>query len=337
MTVRRYALRRLLILIPQIFGVLTITFVLIRLLPGDPTRLAAGAFATPEQLKRLREKFGTDEAVYVQYGYYLRDLFQADLGVSWYTSTSVLSDLFDRFPATLELITLSLFIALLVGVPAGMLLAIKPGGWPDRLSFGYGLFAGALPEFWWGLMLIFAFFFKLKWFPAPIGRLDVGVDPPTSLTGMYTFDALFTGNWRAFSSAASHLALPVATLAFVTCGPILKMTRQTMDAVLGADYMRFARAAGLSRGIIARRALRNSLPPVVNLTGIIYGFLIGGAVLVETVFSWGGIGQYAVQAVVNSDYSATQGVVLFAAVFSLLAYLAVDLIHIVIDPRVQHQ
>jgi peptide/nickel transport system permease protein len=259
-----------------------------------------------------------------------------DLGISFYTNNGVMSDLRDRFPATLELITFSLVIALIVGIVAGTLLAIRPGGLSDRISFLYGLFAGALPDFWWALMLVFIFFVKAGIVPAPLGRLDLTVAPPHRITGMYVFDGLVTGDWAAVWSALTHLALPVATLAFISCGPIMKMTRQTMEDVLASEYVRYARAMGISGPLLARRCLRNALPPVVNLCGSVYGYLIGGAVLVETVFSWGGMGQYAVQSVTNSDYPATQGVVLFASVFSLLVYLLVDVIHSIIDPRI-HQ
>ena len=332
----RYALRRILILVPQAFGILTVTFVLIRALPGDPSRLAAGGLATEDQIALVRRQLGLDHSLLTQYWIYLKNLVHGDLGSSWYTSNQITADLLSRFPATLELVTYSLVLALVIGVPAGMLLAIRPGGWPDRAVFGYGLFAGALPEFWWGLMLIFAFFFKLHWFPAPLGRFGIGDDPPHHLTGIYSLDALLTGNWSAFAAAVTYLALPVFTLAFVICGPFMKMTRQTMAAVLESDYMRFSRGLGIRRSVMARRALRNALPPVVTLVGIVYGYLIGGAVLVETVFSWGGIGQYAVQAITNADYAAIQGVVLFASTFALVIYLLVDLFHMAIDPRAAH-
>jgi peptide/nickel transport system permease protein len=333
-TLSLYIGRRLLILIPQILGVITITFILIRLLPGNPVDLAAGAFATPEHMAELRHEFGLDQSWLAQYGIFLDRLIHGDLGVSYYTSDPVMSDLRSRFPATLELISLSLLFALIVGIVGGVLLAIRPGGVPDRLSFVYGMFAGALPDFWWALMLVFIFFVKLHWVPAPLGRLDLSVSPPTHITGMYLVDGTLTGNWTVVRSAAAHLILPVFTLAFISCGPILKMTRQTMEDVLKSDFIRYARAMGLDRQVIARRALRNALPPVVNLTGSVYAYLIGGAVLVETVFSWGGIGQYAVQSITNSDYTATEGVVLFASLFSLLVYLVVDIIHVLVDPRI---
>jgi peptide/nickel transport system permease protein len=328
-----YSARRILVLVPQALGVVTVTFILVRLLPGNPVDLAAGAFATPGHLAQLKQQFGLEKSFIDQYWIFLEQLLHGNLGVSFYTGNSVTSDLSSRFPATLELISCSLVLALLVGVAAGMLLAIRPGGWPDRAAFTYGLFAGALPDFWWGIMLLFVFFVKLHLFPAPLGQLDLTVAPPTGITGMYVVDGLLTGDWAAVSSALAHLALPVFTLAFISCGPIMKMTRQTMEDVLASDYVRYARGMGIKRIVIARRALRNALPPVVNLTGSVYGYLIGGAVLIETVFSWGGMGQYAVQSITNSDYPATQGVVLFASVFSLLVYLLVDLVHLAIDPR----
>jgi peptide/nickel transport system permease protein len=244
-------------------------------------------------------------------------------------------ELLHRFPATLELVSYSLGIALLIGIPLGIVLAVRPGGLLDRLSFGYGMFAGALPEFWWALVLIFVFFSQLGWFPAPLGRLGAETEPPHHLTGMYAVDALATGNWTTLGQVLAQLALPVFTLVFVICGPIMKMTRENMLRVLESDYIVYARALGSPRRDIAKRALRDALPPVVNLVGVSYGYLIGGAVLVETVFGWGGAGQYAVQAIANSDYAAVQGIVLFAALFSLVIYLLVDVVHVALDPRIR--
>jgi ABC-type dipeptide/oligopeptide/nickel transport system permease component len=331
-----YAARRLLVLIPQAAAILTATFIFVRLLPGDPVAAALGSLATEDQIRSLRAQFGLDKSIPDQFWVYLRGFVHGDLGTSWYTAQPVLSDLGHRFPATLELVSYSLLLALLIGIPLGLLLAIRPGGILDRASFGYGMFAGSLPEFWWGLVLLFIFFSQLGWFPAPLGRISAGAPPPTHITGMYALDSLLTGNWHMLKDSVAHLALPVFTLVFVIAGPIMKMTRENMIRVLESDYILCARSLGLSPRTVGWRALRDALPPVVNLIGISYGYLIGGAVLVETVFSWGGAGQYAVKAISNSDYAAIQGIVLFAALFSLVVYFVVDVLHLVLDPRLRY-
>lgn len=330
-----YFSRRLLLLIPQGAAILAATFVFVRLLPGDPVAAALGSLATEEQIQSLRAQFGLDKSIPQQFWVYLQDFFQGQLGTSWYTAHPVLSDLGHRFPATLELVSYSLFLALAIGIPLGLLLAIKPGGILDRASFGYGMLAGSLPEFWWGLVLLFIFFSELGWFPAPLGRLSAGAVPPSHITGMYAVDSVLTGNWPALKDSVAHLALPVLTLVFVIVGPIMKMTRENMIRVLESDYILCARSLGLNSGTVGRRALREALPPVVTLIGVSYGYLIGGAVLVETVFSWGGAGQYAVKAISNSDYAAIQGIVLFAALFSLVVYFVVDVLHLALDPRLR--
>jgi ABC-type dipeptide/oligopeptide/nickel transport system permease component len=329
-----YILRRLLMLVPQLLAISFVTFLLIRLLPGNPAYRLLGPLATDSAVAELSHKMGLDRSLLVQYRLYLERVSHGDLGTSWYTSRPVADDLLQRFPATLELISLALVMALLFGIGAGLLTATKPRGVADHVARIYGLMAGAFPDFWIGLVLIFIFYYKLRLFPAPLGRLDISVDPPASITGLYTVDSLLTLNWEAFRSSISHLALPVFALAFGVAAPIMKMTRTTMMTVLESNFIRHARACGVSPPIVARYALRNTLAPVITIIAVLYGYLLGGAVLIENIFAWNGIGQYAVQAVVNSDYSALQGFVLVAAVFTLVVYLIVDLLYIMIDPRI---
>lgn len=336
MKIWKYLLRRFLFVIPQLIGITLITFLLVQLIPGDPARLMLGPLANEESIERLREELGLNRSLPEQYGLYLWNVLHGDLGTSWRSARPVRDDLLDRLPATLELITISLLLAVVIAIPLGVRAASKPGGITDRFSFGYGLVAGALPEFWLGLILIYVLFVTLGFGAAPTGRLDVGVFEPTRITGAYTVDSLLTGNWAAFRSAVSHLFLPVLTLAIVTVGPILKMTRSTMQTMLSADFTRYARVCGLPERLISRYALRNSLPPVVTLVAVLYSFLIGGAVLVEIVFGWGGAGQYAVEGVLNADFAVVQGFVLVAAIISLIVYLIVDLIYFAIDPRLTH-
>lgn len=336
MNLRKYLLRRLLFVIPQLVGITLITFLLVQLIPGDPARLMLGPLASDESIATLRERLGLEKSLPEQYGLYVWHALQGDFGTSWRSTNPVGVDLRQRLPATLELITYSLLLAVVIAIPLGVRAARKPGKLTDRFSFGYGLVAGALPEFWLGLILILILYVKLGIFPAPNGRLDVGVAAPTRITGAYTIDALFTGNWSALRSAYAHLLLPVITLTIVTIGPILKMTRSTMHEMLSADFTRYARLCGLPERLVGRYALRNSLPPIVTLVAVLYSFLIGGAVLVEVVFSWGGAGQYAVQGVLDADFAVVQGFVLIAAIISLVVYLIVDLIYFAIDPRLTH-
>ena len=203
------------------------------------------------------------------------------------------------------------------------------------MVFVYGMMAGSLPDFWFALLAIYVFFFKLGWLPGPMGRIDLMVSKPDDITGLYTVDSLLTGNWEAFGSAASQLVLPVAVLTFVYMPLVLKNTQSAMQEMLGSEFVTYARAAGLPRIVQWRYALVNALPPVITVTGILTWFLLGGAVLVETVFAWGGLGQYAVQSVVNSDYAALQAVVLLSAVFTMVVFLLVDLAYFVIDPRIK--
>lgn len=336
MTVGRYVARRLLLLVPQVLGVTTAVFFIIRLLPGDPAYMIAGPLATKEVIASVRRQLGLDHSIWYQYAVYVDRVAHGDLGRSWLTSSQVTQDILQRLPATLELITLGLILAFCIDLPLGMLSALRPGTVIDRIASGYGMLAGALPDFWWALFLIFIFFGKMRMFPAPVGRIGMALLPPPRVTGFYTIDSIISGDWPALWSALGHLALPVFTLAFVYGGPILKMARASMSQALLGNYVQYARASGLPGRIVARYALRNALLPVITMTGITYGYLIGGAVLIETIFAWGGVGQYAVQAITSSDYMAVSGVVLTMTVFSLLVYLAMDLIYLAVDPRIRY-
>jgi peptide/nickel transport system permease protein len=329
-----YIGKRLLSLIPQLLAISFVTFLLIRLLPGNPAYRLLGPLATDQAVAELSRKMGLDRPMLAQYGLYLQNVLNGDLGTSWFTSRAVSDDLRERFPATLELISISLLVGLFVGIPLGALTATRPSGAIDRGSRLYALLSGAFPDFWIGLILIFVLYFKLQLLPAPLGRLGLGVDPPPPITGMYTVDSLLARDWPTFQSALSHLAMPVIALAFGVAAPIMKMTRTTMSTVLQGDFVSHARACGVSSLVTARYALRNTLPPVITIIAVLYGYLLGGAVLIENIFAWGGIGQYAVQAVVNSDYAAMQGFVLVAAAFTLIVYLIVDLLYLAVDPRI---
>ena len=266
---------------------------------------------------------------------YFGNVLHGDLGTSWQTTRPVTEDLINRFPATLELITLGLALAMLIGVPLGIFSARYKRGVVRKVADYYGLIAGAIPDFWLALVLVFVFYTILQVVPAPLGRIDMELSPPPTVTGSLLIDSLLAGDFAAFRSAAGHLLLPVVTLGFINAGPILKVTQSTMERVLGSDFIRYAEMSGLSPSTVTRQAVRNSLPSVVTIISVLYGFLIGGAVLVEIVFSWGGAGQYAVQGVLNNDINPVLGFVLFAAVLSLVIYLIVDLVYFALDPRMR--
>lgn len=336
MTLGRYAARRVLLLIPQVIAVTTVIFFLIRLLPGDPAYMLAGSLASQDVIDSIRLQLGLDRPLWEQYITYLGQVAQGDLGRSWLTSSQVTEDILSRFPATLELITLALMLAFCIALPLGMISALRPRTLIDRIASSYGMLAGAMPDFWWALFLVFLLYGIFQIVPAPIGRIDLMLLPPPRVTGFYIIDSVLAGDWQALRSSLAHLALPTFTLAFVYAGPILKIARVTMAEALRGQYIQYARASGLPGNVIARYAVRNALLPVITMTGITYGYLIGGAVLVEQIFAWGGLGQYAVQAITSSDYMAVSGVVLATTVFSLLVYLAVDLLYVAVDPRIRY-
>lgn len=331
----KYTARRLVLLPVQLMLVSLIVFFLVRQMPGEPTFLYTGPFATTERVAEVRHQLGLDQSIYVQYARYMERLVQGDFGNSMRTSQPVMTDIRQRFPATMELILLAVIFSVLIGIPLGVYTAIRRKGILSRIVFLYGMLAGALPDFWFALIAIFVFFYKLGLLPGPIGRIDLIVSTPEAITGMYTVDALLTGNWEALQSSVAQIFLPVLTLVFVYMPLVLKNARSAMEDMLSSEFVTYARAAGLSRMMQWRYALRNAMPPVITVTGILTWFLLGGAVLVETVFAWGGLGQYAVQSVVNSDYASLQGVVLLSAMFTMVVFLFVDLAYFVIDPRIK--
>ena len=336
MRILKYLGKRLITFIPLLIGVILVTFVLVRLLPGNPAERLAGTFAYEETIKALMERMGLDKPIWQQFLIYLKNVVQGDLGESWFTNNPILEDLIVRFPATLELITFSLILAFIVGVSLGVLAAIRPKSIFSRISSFYGLLAGSIADFWLALMFIFIFFYKLGWFPPPIGRLDLMITAPPQVTGFLVFDSLIAGNWAALQSSISHLALPVLTLGLTVAAPIMKITVSSMMEVLDSDYINHSKVLGLKENKVMRYSLRNSMPPIVTILGVLYGTLLGNAVLVETVFGWGGLGQYVTQALVNKDYSAIQGFVLVATIFSMFVYLLVDLIYMAVDPRIKY-
>lgn len=337
----RYVLRRIAVGLIQLLGLVIAVFFLIRLLPADPVSRFVGLNSSAEAYAQAERNLGLDRPIMVQLGHYLgvlpgegEGLLQGSLGTSWVTGTAVAAEISRALPVTLELLTLAFLMALIVSVPIGMLAALRPGGAADKGVFVYSLFAGSQPEFWWGLLFVYLFFFTLGVAPAPLGILSPLTSPPPDVTGFIFIDSLLAGRPDVFFEAAHHFMLPVATMVFILSGPIIKMVRQNMVRALGSDFVLYARCAGLPRWRVALYALRAALAPSMTLIGILYGFMLGGAVLIESIFSLGGLGQYAIRSILAFDYPAIQGVILVITAISLLVYLALDLIHAVIDPRV---
>lgn len=323
---------RLLFAIPQLFGIVAVAFFLLKLIPGDPAPMMLGPLATQEAVDKLRAEMGLDQPLPAQFLTYVWQVLHGNLGRSWQTTNTVLADLAQRLPATLELVVLSLTLAICIGLPLGLLAGRRPGSRTAAVADAYAITAGAVPDFWLALVLVFLGYSVLQVAPAPIGRLDFTVLPPDAVTGSYLIDALLAGDFETARAAAGQLVLPVLTLALIYAVPILTMTRAKVAQLNESDFIRFAMAKGLSPTRISLHALRNALPAVITVIGSLYGTLIGSVVLVEVVFSWGGAGQYAVSAVLNADINAALGFILAAAVVSLFVHLMVDLVSLVLDP-----
>lgn len=331
-----YVGKRLALAAITLIGVIIAVFVMTRVLPGNPAAVKAGTHATPEALRALEKEMGLDRPLPEQLGRYLVRVLQGDLGTSTRTGHPVREDLLQRLPATIELSLYSLLFALLLGVPVGALAAVRRDQWVDRLAQAISLLGASSPIFWLGIVLIFVFYVKLGIAPGPVGRINTHIQPPSTITGLYTIDSLLTLNWTALRSSAAHLVLPVITLGFVIMAPLIKMSRSAMAAVLETDYIQAAYSFGLPEWqIIWRDALRNSLLSLLTVVGIVLGYLMAGNVIVETIFAWPGIGLYAWNGLTGNDYDGIQGFVLFVGFMYVVINLVVDLLYMVIDPRVR--
>ncbi len=332
-----YLARRLAAMLLVLLGVCTVTFVVTRLL-GNPVYLLVGQQADKEILENLMHQMGLDRPLYEQYARYLWSVAQGDLGISRYTYRAVLVDIQLRLPATLELVTASMLLIILGAIPMGVFSAVRPGGIIDRLGQLLVQVGVSVPNFWAGLILVYVFFFKLQWLPAPLGQLDDNVALSSTVTGFLVVDSLLAGNLPALRSALGHLVLPAITLALGSAPATLQITRTTLIQILSSDYIRTARSYGMpARIIYFRYALKNAIVPVLTVLAMTFGFLMSGTVLVETVFSWPGLGLYAVDSMHHFDYEPILGVVFLSALFYALAYLVADLLTFVVDPRIRAQ
>lgn len=333
----RFLLGRLAYLIPTVLGITIVAFGFVRVLPGDPVLLMAGERGmSAERYAIVREQLGFDRPIWAQYLDFLGRLFQGDFGTSLVTKKPVLTEFLALFPATAELALCAILLATLIGVPAGVLAAIKRGSWFDQLTMGTALIGYSMPIFWWGLLLIIFFSGMLGWTPVS-GRISLMFFFP-QVTGLMLIDSLLSGQEGAFRSAVSHLILPTIVLATIPLAVIARQTRSAMLEVLGEDYVRTARAKGLApRRVVGLHALRNALIPVVTTIGLQIGVLMAGAILTETIFSWPGIGKWMVESISRRDYPVVQGGLLLIAGLVMLVNLSVDLLYGLINPRIRHK
>lgn len=333
---KRYLVQRLIGMVFVLWGITIILFSISHLIPGDPVLSYVGDFADEATIQSLREKWGLDKPLPEQYLIYMRGLLQGDLGTSIHSQRPVIEDLRTFFPATFELATAAIFVSITIGVPTGVVSAIRRNRLEDHISRFAALIGVSMPVFWLGLLASALFYYKLGILPGA-GRLSPDVDPPVYFTGMYTIDSLITGNWMVLKDSLRHLVLPSLVLGSVGTGTIARLTRSSMLEVLFQDYVRTARAKGLREGVvIVRHALRNALIPTVTTIGLAYGGLLGGAILTETVFSWPGLGRYAVSTIGALDFAAVMGVTLVMTIVYSVANLIVDLAYVYLDPRIQY-
>ena len=331
-----YILRRLFLLVLTLWGLSVLTFFIARVAPTDPARLAAGPYATEEMVEQLRKEFGLDKPLVTQYLLYLRGILHGDLGCSIRTRHPVAEDLGRFFPATLELVLFSLGFAVVLGVFLGTLSAVYHDRWIDQMARLLSISGLGLPPFWLALMLQFLLATIFRLFPVS-GRLSFGVTPPTPLTHLYLVDSLLTGNWRAFVDALSHIILPAVSLSFPALASIIRINRADVLDVLNKEFIITSRAKGLpERTVIWKHMLRNALIPTTTMIGLRFGWMLGGTVLVETVFNWPGIGLYGVQSAIYSDFAPIMGVTLLIGFCFCLVNLLVDLLYGVLDPRIRY-
>jgi len=334
---RRFLLQRLGTGVVLLIGITLVAFVVTHLVPGDPAAANLGqrAIGDPAAVAAFRHQYGLDRPVPVQYVVYLKNLLHGNLGISEQSHRPVRSDLAEYVPATIELALFAIVLSLVIGVGLGIVAAVNRDRWPDQLIRVVSLAGVSMPIFWVALVAFYLLFYKLGWLPGS-GRLDPTQNAPTHLTGMFTVDAALHGQWSLFWSALRHLVLPGLVLAVFTVGTLTRFTRASMLEIMGNDYVRAARLKGLpERVVVLRHVLRPALVSIITVVGVAFGNLLSGTVLVEQVFSWPGVGQYAYRSAINLDLPAIMGVSLFVALVYIVVNLVVDLLYGVIDPRIR--
>ncbi|GGB54035.1 ABC transporter permease subunit [Virgibacillus dakarensis] len=330
----KYIVQRLLMLIPVLIGVSILTFSLIHLIPGDPARSMLGEKATEAQLESLRAELGLNDPYIIQYGRFIGDILQGDLGESVQSKENIGYELLHKLPATIELTIFAMILAIVIGIFAGVIAAVKQYSWFDNISMTGALFGVSLPIFWLGLMMIWLLSVKLNILP-PSGRLTAGIKLDT-ITNFYLLDSILTGNWSAFKDAFSHLLMPGLALGTIPMAIIARMTRSSMLEVMRQDFIRTASAKGLKKHLVVfQHALKNAFLPVLTVIGLQFGLLLGGAVLTETIFSWPGVGRYVYLAVLGRDYPVVQSTILMIATIFVLVNLLTDILYKYVDPRIR--
>ncbi len=333
---RRYIARRLFLTALTLLGVVVAVFLLTYVLPGDVAALKMGQYASEELLAAMRHELGTDQPMPIQFVNYVGKLLRGDMGTAWLTGQPVRYELGQRLPATIELALVALFIALITGLILGMVAAVRHNSILDHLIRGYAILGASTAIFWLTLVLVYIFYYRLGWAPAPLGRLDLGMEPPPRITTLYVVDSLLARDWELLRNSLAHLALPAVALGFMVSAPITKMVRASMLDVLHSDFIRTARAIGVSyREILLRDGLRNAMIPILTQIGIVFGYLMAGNVLVERIVAWPGIGEYAWKSLTTNDFEALRGFILVVAIVYVLINFVIDLMYSVIDPRIR--
>jgi peptide/nickel transport system permease protein len=321
-------------LIPVLMGLLVLTFVLTRMAPGDPAAAIAGQNTTPEQVEAIRKEYGFDKPIPTQFAIYLSRVVHGNLGTSVYSGLPVIDEIKGRLAATLELTLFGLFLGTIIGIPSGIVAAIYHNRVPDFLFRTFSIVGVAIASFWLAIMFQLVFSMDLNWLPLG-GRLGADTQEPPFITGMYLLDSLLTGRWETFLDALKHIILPAFALSLGSIATLTRFARAGMLETLHKDYIVYETAAGFSRtAIILVYALRNSLGGVVTQLGLLFGALIGNAVVVESIFSWPGLGSYSVDAILNSDYNAILAVSLVVGTIYALVNIVVDLVHALLDPQI---
>lgn len=332
-----YVARRVLLLVPMLFGVTVVAFVVSHAVPGDPAAVNLGQYgmSDPTIVAAYRHQWGLDKPAPIQFLIYMGQLLHGNMGVSQQTHRPVLTDIAQYLPATAELAIAAILVSLVIGIPLGVVSAVYHNRLIDHLSRLLALMGVSVPVFWLGLVALDVFYVHFSLLPGP-GRLDESLTPPRTITGMYTVDALLTGNWIDLRSSVAHLILPGVVLSGFSTGLFTRITRSAMLEILDRHFIRTARAKGLAGWlVVVRHALPNALVPVLTSVGLAFANLLTGAVLAETIFSWPGIGRYAFQSAVNLDFPAIMGVTIVVAFIYILVNLSVDLLYGVVDPRIR--
>ncbi|AFK08051.1 peptide ABC transporter permease [Mesotoga sp. HF07.pep.5.2.highcov] len=331
----QFLLRRLFLMIIVLFGVACIVFFIANVIPADPVGAILGGNAPPEAVDRLKAKLGYDQPLIIRFGNFITGAVRGDFGISLKTSNPVMEDIRNYFPATMELALVAITISIILGITLGILSAVHRNKAIDQFSRIFSILGVSMPVFWIGLLLLLVFYFKLGWLPGS-GRLGFFTYPPPRVTGMYLIDSIIAGQWDTFKEALMHILLPAFVLGYNATASIARITRASMLDVLRQDFIRTAKSKGLRKNVVIyRHALRNSLIPTVTIIGLVFGSLLEGAVLTETVFSWPGLGRYITTGMLFLDYPAVMGGTLYIALIYSIANLIVDILYALLDPRMR--